>query len=1332
MKSSLVPSFPLKVLALAVVSCYWPLAGWANPQQPVVVAGQAQFAQQGNTLTVNNTPGTIINWQQFSIAANEVTRFNQASASSSVLNRVIGRDPSQLLGQLSSNGRVFVINPAGILVGSQARIDTAGFVASTLNLSDSDFLAGRFSFTPTADAGAVSNAGQITTPEGGFVYLVGSTVDNSGLIHAPGGEVLLAAGQRVQLADSATPGVRVEFSATTEQATNLGEIVAEAGRVGLTGALVRQSGRISANSAVREGGQIYLRATGDTWVDQQSQTTATGTTGGSISLLGQRVAVTDQAQVDVSGQQGGGQVLVGGDYQGQNPAVDHATMTFFGPQAVIRADALRHGHGGKVVLWADELTQAYGQISARGASLGGHGGLVETSGKQGLNIRGLRVDTSAAEGTAGLWLLDPLNVDIVASVPSGTAYLSPFSSFDPGADSSILASDIEAGLGSGNVQITTGSTGASSGDIRVQQGIFWSTGNSLTLDAANKIQFDAGVDASGTGATLILKAGSGGITKADAAVLAVENLAIHAKGSVDLSNGTANHVSTLAAAIGDASNLEKNLEFANDQALQIGTVDSINGINIQIGAGNYTAGSDNGLIQLRTTTGDLTQSSGALLAGRAVIAKSDDGKVNLNEANPTGVIAGTATTGFTYKSSNSIYLTRLGSAGEAGISVSQGSSPAVAGPVTLTTTSASGSISDDTSESTAKISGSTLSLNAPGSINLRNAHQVSTLDIDPGSVGDMSFHNAQALTVGNTITLNSGKKFGVLLDAGTLNLNGANITAPGGIALYAPTLDGYGAQLSASSGRIVLVSDSNTMSSTSANISAQSVLLAPKSNGTGLEVNDSTCGANMLCLSVSNLLNWISTGDLQLGLDSSHSTSFGTTIPASASLAVNTALARSNTGDKLTLLAGGDITQSAAVTSELLGAASGNGNVTLTDSSNSFSKLVGQADNTHSFSATSSIGFAIDTLTTQDGTTESGVTAGGSITLVADGSTSSITGNYVVKAPTVTLRAGSIGSSATPLKTAASTLSALADGNIYITNNTAAAPGTLNLALLNCSSTPCTSGVQSIGGSLTLVNYGHLITPDGATSSGVRASQSITLTANSPLTVGTAGIASTGTGGAINLTASSNGLLTLNGPVTTNGGSISLTAGSTSGTIPSGASVNLTGGSSGGGSGSTTPTPTPTPEPVPEPVPEPTPEPTPDPVPEPTPEPVPLPEPTPPEPVPAPMTPIGILPTPAASDLQLSQGQLSAAVQSSDVPADGELLPRTNDVPGLATLDNRMPTTSQPTPTLVGGTVGETGRGSFGSRTESGTVREDAGNETPQEDERDHDDTNRRFAQCTA
>src|SRR3989338_3512287 len=133
--------FRIKPLALAVTFCFCAQAQ-ANPLGRQVVHGTATVNQICNTLTVTNSPSAIINWQGFSINQNETTNFIQQSAASSVLNRVVGADPSQLLGALTSNGKVFLINPAGILVVQGARIDVAGFVASTLNLSNEDFLAG--------------------------------------------------------------------------------------------------------------------------------------------------------------------------------------------------------------------------------------------------------------------------------------------------------------------------------------------------------------------------------------------------------------------------------------------------------------------------------------------------------------------------------------------------------------------------------------------------------------------------------------------------------------------------------------------------------------------------------------------------------------------------------------------------------------------------------------------------------------------------------------------------------------------------------------------------------------------------------------------------------------------------------------------------------------------------------------------------------------------------------------------------------------------------------------------------------------------------------------
>ena len=195
-----------------------------------MVNGSASFNQAGNLLTVTNTNGTIINWNSFSIGANETTRFNQASASSSVLNRVLANDPSVLLGTLSSNGNVWLVNPAGIMVGQGARIDVAGFVASTLNVRNEDFLAGRLNFGATPNAGSIQNYGQITTPSGGSVYLVAPAVTNNGIINAPNGEVILAAGQTVQLVDTGTPGVSVAITGAAGDVTNLGQIISEAGQ----------------------------------------------------------------------------------------------------------------------------------------------------------------------------------------------------------------------------------------------------------------------------------------------------------------------------------------------------------------------------------------------------------------------------------------------------------------------------------------------------------------------------------------------------------------------------------------------------------------------------------------------------------------------------------------------------------------------------------------------------------------------------------------------------------------------------------------------------------------------------------------------------------------------------------------------------------------------------------------------------------------------------------------------------------------------------------------------------------------------------------------------
>ena len=293
-------STPVRLGVAAVAACFISTPVLSNPLNPTVVNGAATFNQAGNVLTVTNSNGAIINWQKFSIQSGETTHFAQTSASSTVLNRVLS-DPTAIYGTLSSNGRVWLVNPAGIMVGPGGRVDVAGFVASTLNIRNEDFLAGRNVFINDGNAGNVVNQGEIRTPAGGSVYLMGSNVSNEGIITTPQGETILAAGATVTLIDSATPGVTVDITGAEGNATNLGTITAEAGRIGIAGVIVRNSGTLNASSVVSEGGRIFLRASQDAYVDGNGRIVTTGTRGGSVEVLGNRVAVMDNAEIDASG-----------------------------------------------------------------------------------------------------------------------------------------------------------------------------------------------------------------------------------------------------------------------------------------------------------------------------------------------------------------------------------------------------------------------------------------------------------------------------------------------------------------------------------------------------------------------------------------------------------------------------------------------------------------------------------------------------------------------------------------------------------------------------------------------------------------------------------------------------------------------------------------------------------------------------------------------------------------------------------------------------------------------------------------------------------------------
>ena len=483
------PQFRLKPVYAAVLLAVAVQTAQGNPMGGTVAAGQASFATTGNTLNVTNTPGTIINWQGFSIGANEITHFAQQSASSSVLNRVISNNPSSILGTLQSNGRVFLINPGGIVFGVGATVDVAGMVASTLNLSNADFLAGRNHFTQVpgsanVSSANVSNAGNITAQNGGQIYLIAPNVENTGVITAPNGEILLAAGYSVDLVSTSDPDLRVNITAPAGDATNVGQLIAQSGSLGLFGTVVRNSGTVSADSATMQGGKIVFKASQSAEIS--GTVSATGVQGGDIQILGKQVALINSANVDASGINGGGTVLVGGDAHGANAAVQNAQQTFVDATATIKADALQNGNGGKAVVWADNATQFSGNISARGGAVSGNGGWVEVSGKQWMGYTGL-VNTTAAHGLTGSLLLDPtdITIGVAPDTTTMTCTIAGVCTDVATTPSNLNITKLVTQLGSSNVTVdTTSALGGGVGNITIADSLVYSSPNTLTLNAA--------------------------------------------------------------------------------------------------------------------------------------------------------------------------------------------------------------------------------------------------------------------------------------------------------------------------------------------------------------------------------------------------------------------------------------------------------------------------------------------------------------------------------------------------------------------------------------------------------------------------------------------------------------------------------------------------------------------------------------------------------------------------------------------------------------------------------------------------------------------------------
>ena len=456
-------TFKRKLLTAAVMSCFASSTALATPTGGTVVSGSASIATSGSTMTVTNTPNAIINWASFSIDAGETVRFVQQSSASAILNRVTGSDPSRILGALQSNGKVFLINPNGIMFGVNARIDVNGLVASTLNMTDADFLNGHVRFNADREApGGVSNAGEIKTPTGGFVYLLAPNVENSGIISTPSGEAILAAGNSVEIVDSTNPNQRVLVSAKSQD-VNLSQLMTQSNGNIFS---VLNTGRVSANTAVvGQNGKVYLKSAGNI----QTTSTSTVEAKGDVYLAGGHIQAFADGEghyagtFDVSGKSGG-------FVETSGHVLDIAGIS------VYMGATAPDGHGGLWLLDPTDFNIGAAEAAAIVAALVG-GDVTVTTASGGSDVGDITVGSPIVSGGFNLLTLDA-DHDIL--VNSGITVNNV---------GMIAGNDIKI-----NSAVTTNNLGMTAGnDILISAAV--TATNSLDIFAANNIDVTANMNA---------------------------------------------------------------------------------------------------------------------------------------------------------------------------------------------------------------------------------------------------------------------------------------------------------------------------------------------------------------------------------------------------------------------------------------------------------------------------------------------------------------------------------------------------------------------------------------------------------------------------------------------------------------------------------------------------------------------------------------------------------------------------------------------------------------------------------------------------------------------
>ena len=408
----------MRIFVITFLVLFYSCLAWAElPNGNVTIAGDISISSDTQTMTINQqSDQAIIEWNSFNIGENNTVTFQQPSSSASALNRVISGNPTTLAGALNANGKVFVVNENGVYFTPTSTINAHSFAASTLSLSNDNFLNNIFSFSSSNQSllKSVINKGSITTLDGGFTALLGGAINNEGTINANLGKLGLGAGKEITLDLSGDKFLQVAVPLDTASTvvdnegntldslishsgtTNANTIELDVGSVkNILSQAVNIPGSMVASSAEQKNGKIILSGGGTTAINGSLQAKSQGEitiTSDHLSLNGTldvsddlpgSMMITSNGALSVDGK-----LLANSSSQKGGSIKMNASSFQQIDGSVISANGIE---GGSIYLSADNIMSS-GTFSASGSTTAG--GQIDIEGKN--TIRLLSADILAS------------------------------------------------------------------------------------------------------------------------------------------------------------------------------------------------------------------------------------------------------------------------------------------------------------------------------------------------------------------------------------------------------------------------------------------------------------------------------------------------------------------------------------------------------------------------------------------------------------------------------------------------------------------------------------------------------------------------------------------------------------------------------------------------------------------------------------------------------------------------------------------------------------------------------------------------------------------------